>query len=113
MEASRPEAAISEVKITDKTPTNPNITPPAFLKVIGSFRIRKEIINTKMGVIVITIEALVADVSFKPVIKVTWLIPTPNNDPMKRVPMSFLVTFSVLRNSESSQKAIAPNVKRE
>src|SRR5665647_515165 len=43
-EASRPEGETSEVRIIDKTPTNPITTPPAFLNVIGSFRIKNEII---------------------------------------------------------------------
>ena len=66
IEAWRPVGAISEVKIIERTPTNPIITPPAFLKVIGSFKIKKDIIIARIGVIVITIDALVAVVSCNP-----------------------------------------------
>ena len=59
--------------IIDKTPINPSTTPPAFLKVIGSFKIKNEMIIARIGVMVITIDAFVADVSCNPEIKAAWL----------------------------------------
>src|SRR5665647_2187575 len=113
IEASLPAPETSDVKIIDKTPTKPIITPPVFLNVIGSFRKKNEMIIARIGVIVITIEALVAEVICNPEINAAWLSPTPKSDPRKRVPISFRDTFSDLRNIESNQKAIAPKAKRE
>ena len=43
-------------------------TPPAFLKVIGSLRIKNEMIIARIGVTVITIDALVTEVRCNPAI---------------------------------------------
>lgn len=49
-------------RISTKAPAQPIITPPAFIHVIGSFKIRNESIIAKIGIDVVTMLELMGDV---------------------------------------------------
>ena len=61
-------AAAADVRISIKAPLHPISTPSAFLPVMGSFRIRADSSIAKIGIDVVTIEALIGEVMLNPIV---------------------------------------------
>jgi hypothetical protein len=62
------ELAAAEVSISINAPLHPISTPSAFLLVMGSFRISAARIIAKIGIDVVTIEALMGEVMLSPMV---------------------------------------------
>ena len=56
------------VRMRMRAPLQPMSTPMAFLPVMGSFRMRADSSMAKMGIEVVTIEALMGDVMLSPMV---------------------------------------------
>ena len=60
--------AVALVVIIITAPAHPSNTPPAFLNVIGSLRMKKESIMAKIGIDVVMMLDLLGDVMLRPMV---------------------------------------------
>lgn len=104
----------TELKTKSKTPAKLNKTPPAFLKVIGSFKTMAATIMVKMGVQVLAMLKSMEVVIVTAFKKLTCVRKSPKKEAMAICHKSFNGTFSLGMKSDNSQnKAVAPVARRQ